>query len=153
MQCNVGQAVDIAASGFFTTSAVKPDPSSMMIGVNNYSAENPEGIRIIIGVQNAGGSFDPIFVDPSSIPLNANATFQPQEQIQWWYEAGSKQGTVFTKHATKIETADYSGPDPATNSWKKKSTFDYRKGTWATTISEYYDSSFAESRKLKSEAV
>ncbi|KAJ5116588.1 hypothetical protein N7456_000936 [Penicillium angulare] len=134
MQCNVGQAVDIASSGFFTTSASQPDPNSMMIGVNNYAAENPEGIRIIIGVQNASGSFDPIFVDPSSIPLNATATFQPQEQIQWWYEAGSKQGTVFTKHATKIETADYSGPDPATQSWKKKSIFDYKKGTWTTTV-------------------
>ncbi|KAJ6023931.1 hypothetical protein N7540_004728 [Penicillium herquei] len=134
MQCNVGQAVDIAPSGFFTTSSTPADPSSMMIGVNNYRSQNKEGIRIIIGVQNAAGTFDPVFVDPDSIPLNATATFQPQEQIQWWYESGSKQGTVFTKHATKIESANYSAPDPATKSWKKQSTFDYNEGTWTTTV-------------------
>ena len=108
----------------------------MMIGLNNYDSEDPNGIRIVIGVQNAAGMFDPIFVDPTRIPLNASATFQPQEQIQWWYEAGSKQGTVYTSHGTKMESADFSAPDPKTGSWKKKSALNYKKGEWHTEVSK-----------------
>ena len=108
----------------------------MMVGLNSYKSDDPNGIRIVIGVQNAAGMFDPIFVDPTRIPLNASATFQPQEQIQWWYEAGAKQGTVYTSHETKMESADFSAPDPATNSWKKISSLDYENGVWTTKASK-----------------
>lgn len=136
VQCNLGQAVDIDSNGFFVPSTVKPDPAYMMIGKNGYKAQSPDGLRIVIGVQNRAGNFEPVFVDPVSINLNMSATFQPQEELQWWYDSGSKQATMFTDHQTPYETASFSKPDVQTNTFFKTSTYNVQDGAWVTTASK-----------------
>ena len=138
MPCSIGHAVDIDPSGRLIASAAWSDPSSMTIGVNNYDSPSANGIRIVIAAQNEKGGFDIIFVDPCTIRLNGSARFQPLEQVQWWYEAGAKQGTMLTsnsstKQATKVETADFSFRDLETYTYTKKTSFDYQTNTWTTS--------------------
>jgi len=133
MQCNIGQALDIDDNGYFMPSSATPDKTSMMIGTNNYKAQNSEGIRIVIGVMGHASRFEPVFVDPVSLGYKMSATFQPQEKLQWWYDSGSKQATMFTDHKTPYEQGDFSAPDPVTGTFTKQSTYSYADGAWTTT--------------------
>ena len=136
MQCNFGQALDIDSNGFFVPSTVKADTESMMIGKNGYKAQSSDGIRIVIGVQKGKGTFEPIFVDPVSINKNMSATFQPQEKLEWWYDSGAKQATMYTNHTTPFETGDFSSEDAQTHTYTKMSSYDVQSGKWTTTATK-----------------
>jgi hypothetical protein len=62
-----------------------------------------------------------------------SASYQPQEQLQWWYEEGVKTSTMISKNLSKKEIGDYSAPDPHSGSFSKTSSFTFNTGKWSTT--------------------
>ncbi|KAL1794108.1 hypothetical protein ACET3X_007529 [Alternaria dauci] len=131
--CKTGQIFDLNSEGVWQKSASSPVPGFMAIGNNDFYTEDaPNGIHITIGIKNKSGSFDPIFMNPVAMGKGMNATFQPQEKIQWWYEAGAKSATMFSTVKGKFETGDFSSPDPVTNTYKKKTQYSFEDGTWDT---------------------
>jgi len=131
--CKTGQIFDLNAQGVWTKSASPPVPSFMAIGNNDFYTEDAQnGIHVVIGIKNKSGSFDPIFMNPVAMGKGMNATFQPQEQMQWWYAAGAKSATMFSNVQSKYETGDFSSKDPVTSTYKKHTQYSFESGTWAT---------------------
>ncbi|KAF5851400.1 hypothetical protein GGP41_004185 [Bipolaris sorokiniana] len=131
--CKPGQIFDLNAQGVWTKSASTPVKDFMAIGNNDfYTDDAPNGIHVIIGIKNKSGSFDPIFMNPTAMGKGMNATFQPQEQMQWWYAAGAKSATMFSNVSSRVETADFSSADPNTSSYKKQSSYGFEQGVWST---------------------
>lgn len=132
-ECKTGQIYDLNQYGVFTKSSSAPVPGYLAIGNNDfYTDDSPNGIHIVIGIKNKAGSFDPIFVDSKFIAKGMNGKFQPQEKLQWWYDAGAKSATMFQVIQSKYETGDFSEPDQNTQTYKKKSQYNYTAGTWNT---------------------
>lgn len=66
--CSLGQSFDIDDDGFFVENDNNPDArdDSLNIGSNNYG--DPDGVNIIIGVQDSKGDWNPVcgyHADPS----------------------------------------------------------------------------------------
>ena len=99
----------------------------MSIGHNGYSPETPDnGINIVIGVSN-GEKFTPIFVDPDKLGPNGSGIYQPQQQLQWWFQESSKTGAMISQQLGPVEQADFS------SEYSRMSSFDTAVGKWNTT--------------------
>lgn len=134
MQCNLGQALDLDKYGRWQHSTQKQVPNFMAIGINGYRPDTAtNGIHIVVGVQGAHGQFDPIFVDPVELGPNMGASYQPQEKVKWWYEAGMKTSTMISSAHSGAEEGDFSAPDPTSKTYTKTSSYNYAQGTWTTT--------------------
>jgi len=133
-QCDPGQVIDLDETGQWIQSTSQPVVDFLAIGNNNFkSGTATNGIHIIVGVQNMPGNFDPIFVDPSELGPNMSASYQPQEQLQWWYEEGVKTSTMISKNVGRKEIGDFSAPDPHSGVFSKTSSFAFNSGKWSTT--------------------
>ncbi|KAF7510763.1 hypothetical protein GJ744_005863 [Endocarpon pusillum] len=133
-QCDPGQVLDLDETGQWTQSTSQPVIDFLAIGNNNFkSGTDTNGIHIIVGVQNAPGAFDPIFVDPAELGPNMSGSYQPQEQLQWWYEEGMRTSTMISKNKSDKEVGDYSQPDPKSGTFAKTSSFTFNTGKWSTT--------------------
>jgi len=133
--CMLGESYDLNATGFWTksTSTTKADPKFMNVGNMLYQYPGADGIHIVIGIQNAGGNFDPIYVDPTPLPPNSSAKYQPQELVQWWYQADIRTSTMISGASTAIGGVDLSSPAPTTNKYYYSTTYNYDSGTWITS--------------------
>ncbi|PMD50909.1 uncharacterized protein K444DRAFT_604409 [Hyaloscypha bicolor E] len=132
-QCDLGQVIDLDETGQWTQSTSQPVIDFLAIGNNKFkSGTVTNGIHIIVGVQNSPGAFDPIFVDPTELGPNMSASYQPQEQLQWWYEEGMKTSTMISTADTTKEVGDYSKPDPKSGLFSKTSSYTFNTGKWLT---------------------
>lgn len=132
-QCDPGQVLDLDANGVWTQSTSKPIIDYLAVGKNNYKSGTPtNGIHIVIGVQLAPGEFDTIFIDQTELGPGMNAAYQPQEKVQWWYEAGMKSATMISSDRSSVETGDFSAPDPLTNTYSLTSSYSFANGVWTT---------------------
>ncbi|KAF1997419.1 hypothetical protein P154DRAFT_441112 [Amniculicola lignicola CBS 123094] len=132
-QCDPGQVLDIDETGQWMQSTATPVKDYLSVGSNNYSIPEVNGIHIVVGVQSAPGNFDIIYVDETELGKGMTAQYQPQEQIQWWYQTGMRSSTMIEQASTKKETGDYSAPDSRTGTYSKTSSYSYTTGTWKTS--------------------
>ena len=59
--------------------------------------------------------------------------YQPQEQIQQWYEVGLKTATIISGAGTVVDLIDMSSPNPLTGQFYKSSTYIYSTGSWTNS--------------------
>jgi hypothetical protein len=128
--CNLGQVYDIDKEGYWQTSQSPPDPDFMKIGIIDVHYPGTDGIHIVVGIESSSGEWDPVFIDPVLLPVGSTAKYQPQEKMEWWYQAGERNGTIIDDDHTATGTADFSSP--ATYYWN--TTFVFDEGQWDTTL-------------------
>jgi hypothetical protein len=132
--CAKGQVFDIGKDGFFTPSAEKPIDGWMKVGKVDYKYPGVDGIHIVVGVKNTiTGKYDAVYIDPTELPPGSSAKYQPQENITWWLEGGSKNGQVYSSTRGSIGGQDYSNPAPKTNQYEWWTTFTFSDGLWANS--------------------
>jgi len=131
--CAKGEVFDIDSNGFFTASQVAKDKNFLKVGKVNYQYPGAPGLHIIIGIQNSEGYFDPIYVDPTALALNDTASYQPQEEIQWWYQTDMRTSTMISTASTSLGGVDFSKPAPTTNKYYYSTTYNYESGRWITS--------------------
>ncbi|ORY09618.1 hypothetical protein BCR34DRAFT_589220 [Clohesyomyces aquaticus] len=132
-QCDRGQVIDLDETGQWVQSTSSPSPDHLMVGKNRLRAPAPKGVHIVVGVQAKPGNFDPIFVDNIRLGVGMSAKYQPQEQVQWWYQSDMRSSAVVEGVSTVVETGDYSAKDPVSGTYKKTSSYSYDTGAWVTT--------------------
>jgi hypothetical protein len=135
--CSPGQSYDLDPYGFWTPTKpdpnVKPDPKFMNVGNIQYKYPDVDGIHIVIGVQNDNGGVDIIYVDPTALPPNSSAKYQPKELVEWWYQTDIRTSTMINGASTAIGRVDLSTPAPTTQDYYYSTTFNYDDGTWVTS--------------------
>lgn len=118
--------VDLLDSGLLSDrSEESPDPDSMTFGrCEGFDCD----VYIVIGIFKGGSSwfadYDTIFVDPE--PCTGSVTYQPQEEVKWWYGHGSGSGTRADEPRAASETVDFS-QTPVVESF-----YDGSEGRWTT---------------------
>lgn len=133
-QCDEGQVLDLNSSGLFVQSTASTKPGYLKVGSNNYQTQSGDnGVHFIVGIQEASGNFSPIFVDPTETGHGMEAAYQPQEKVQWWYQAGMQTSSMISENRGPTETGDFSKPDDVTGLYSKSSSYDFKKGEWTTT--------------------
>jgi hypothetical protein len=101
-------------------------------------------------VQNASGNFDTIYVDPTPLPLNSSAKYQPQELVEWWYQTDIRTSTMISSASTAIAGVNLSRPAPTTNKYYYSTTYNYDSGTWITSADTPPQSLYAPSQDIAS---
>ena len=129
-QCAKGEVYDLDANGFWVKSSETPKPGFMSVGKVKYQYPNTPGINIVIGVQNESGDYDSIFVDPTVVFMNGSATYQPLENIQFWYESGAKTSTMISSAQSSVGSLDCSSPSPKTNKFAWWLNYITSGGSW-----------------------
>ncbi|KAF2835457.1 hypothetical protein M501DRAFT_454869 [Patellaria atrata CBS 101060] len=128
-QCNKDQGYELGPDGYWVASSVKPKPGYMLAKIN-YQYPETSGIKVIIGVQNESGDYDPVFVDTVSMPPGSTGQYQPQESVTWWYEAGNLTATMISSNMTNPGGVNLSAPAPTTNKYEWWTTFIFDDGKW-----------------------
>ena len=136
--CTLGGAYDLNKDGFWSKSpeSVKPNSKFMTVGGVRYSYPGVDGIHIVIGIQNADGNFDIIYVDPTSLAKGSSAKYQPQETVQWWYQTDMRSSTMISTAVASQGSVDLSKPGPITNEYYYSTTYNHNSGTWITSEDE-----------------
>lgn len=62
-------------------------PAPGFILVKNGASHN---IRIVIGIENLNSSFEPIYIDSEALHPGSTTEYQPQENLELWYEKGNR---------------------------------------------------------------
>lgn len=134
MQCDQGQVLDLDPTGMWAQSTATPTIGYLKVGKNNYQTNTgTNGIHFIVGVQEASGGFSPIFVDPSETGHEMAALYQPQEKVQWWFQAGMQTSTIISQNIGPAETGDFTQPDAKSGTNSKTSSYSFNAGKWTTT--------------------
>lgn len=129
---DMNQAFELAPDGYWNPTQCTQVPGFFSIK-SNYSHADSEAVKIVIGVQNATGDFDPIYVDPVPLSQGDIAEYQPQESLKWWLEADSSNATVITKISSVAGGVDLSNPAPQTNKYEWFTTYNAAQGTWTNS--------------------
>lgn len=150
--CKLGDSYDLDVNGFWTKSlsTTKADTKFMNVGKVLYQYPGVDGIHVVIGVQNASGDFDTIYVDPTPLPLNSSAKYQPQELVEWWYQADFRTSTMISSASTATGGVDLSSPAPTTNKYYYSTTYNYDSGTWITSADTPPQSLYSPPRDISS---
>ena len=96
--CDKGQAYDLTNLGEWTVSTTSTGkPGWLTVGTINYAYPGVPGIHVVVGVENpATQTFDPIFIDPTELPVGSSGSYQPQEEVKWWLEGSNLTGSVYS---------------------------------------------------------
>ncbi|KAL4796121.1 hypothetical protein BDV19DRAFT_388540 [Aspergillus venezuelensis] len=130
--CGLGDAYELLDTGYWGESG-DADAGYMCVSKVKYSYPSSSGIHIVIGVKNGGGGFDVIYIDPTALPLQSKARYQPQETVRWWYETEVRTATMITDAVTRYGSADMSQPSPKTKEFYYSSTYTYDDGQWSVS--------------------
>jgi hypothetical protein len=129
--CSIGEGYDIDPNGFWIKStSTSLDSHFMNVGNVGYQYPGTVGLHIVVGIQNDDGSFNTIFVDPTPLARNDSAKYQPQEQIQFWYQTDLRTGTMIDGASTAIATLDFSHAAPTTGNFYYSTTYNCLSGDW-----------------------
>ncbi|KAK0524343.1 hypothetical protein OC834_005574 [Tilletia horrida] len=134
--CNFGESYDINEIGLWVPSAnpAGADPAFLNVGNVGYKYPGSPGINIVVGILNASNNkYEPIYVDPVSLPLQSSAKYQPQESAVFWYEA-NRISSSFIAQATakKGEINTTSATTQGKFEWW--ATYLFSTGQWANSV-------------------
>ncbi|MCJ1373121.1 hypothetical protein MMC20_004348 [Loxospora ochrophaea] len=133
-QCDQGQVLDLNELGIWAQSTITPSPGYLKVGVNKYQTQTgSNGVHFIVGVQEAPGKFSSIFIDQNETGHGMTATYQPQEQVQRWFEAGVKSSTMISEINSIKETGDFFAKDSISGTFSKTSSYNFKNSVWTTT--------------------
>ncbi|KAL9073591.1 MAG: hypothetical protein Q9161_002831 [Pseudevernia consocians] len=133
-QCDQGQVLDLGPKGAWVQSTATATIGYLKVGKNNYQTNTgTNGVHFLVGVQEASGGFSPIFLDPSETGYGMSALYQPQEKVQWWFQAGMQTSTIISHNIGPTETGDFTEPDADSGTNSKTSTYNFKAGKWTTT--------------------
>ena len=127
MECDIGQALDLGNDGYFTASNAPGVPGFLSIGSNQKT--RVQGVHIMVGVKDSTGNWSPIFVDPVALNINQSGSWQPQENVQFWYDNNTRSSAMIDNHKTKPGNADFSQPDDNGN-FHQTATYSTTTGEW-----------------------
>lgn len=149
--CRPGQVFDIDENGLFVNSQAEGKTNFMKIGTNNCA--RGAGIHVVIGIKIGPGSYQPvstpgfrwflvviladrytpqkIWVDSTELGVGMSSWYQPQEEVQWWYEKGTRSATMISGAETDIETFNMSTPRPSDGKYYGRLHLDGH-GRWFT---------------------
>ena len=139
----------------FIQSSSTSDSGYIGIGKNNLKPGTAtNGVYILIGLQRFDGGYDVICQDDDELGVNMSAQYKPLDKLQWWYAHGVKTATVKSKIHGPVETGDWSDADTKTGSRSKTSAYNFKEGTWTTTlVSTHIDQSSSDSHSIQGETV
>ena len=129
-RCEKGEVYDLNSDGYWAKSSEAKVPGFLKVGKVNYKYGDTPGIHIVVGIRNASNDYDPIYVDQTELYPNSTAMYQPQETVQFWYEAGSKSSTMVSEAKVQTGTIDFTSPAPTTMKYAWYTTFLLESGTW-----------------------
>ncbi|KAM7218663.1 hypothetical protein V8F06_005982, partial [Rhypophila decipiens] len=123
--CNLGESYDIDTDGYWTSSPNAGEQGWLNVGKIYYSYPGVQGIHIVVGVWNIKtASYDPIFVDKTTLPHGSSAQYQPHENTSWWLQGGDLTGQVFSQTQSPSTSFDFSVPsDPSTGTYEYSTSY------------------------------
>ncbi|KAM7192655.1 hypothetical protein V8F33_008266, partial [Rhypophila sp. PSN 637] len=123
--CNLGESYDIDTDGYWASSPTAGEQGWLNVGKIYYSYPGVQGIHIVVGVWNIKtASYDPIFVDKTTLPHGSSAQYQPHENTSWWLQGGDLTGQVFSQTQSPSTSFDFSVPsDPSTNTYEYSTSY------------------------------
>ena len=133
-ECAKGAVYDLDAYGIWSPSSEPPLAGWMKVGKVNYKIPDVLGIHVVIGLKNAyTGCFETVFVEPTALPLGSSGTWQPQEQVIWWYQVTDMTGQVFSSTQGTVGGVDMTDPAPVTGKYEWWTTFTSTDGQWSNS--------------------
>ncbi|KAL8795022.1 MAG: hypothetical protein Q9195_002470 [Heterodermia aff. obscurata] len=103
-------------------------PSTALNVVNNYQEVNII-VAIVTGTDSGNPTYNPIYVDPSSLLFNATGAYTPLETIELWWGQNQVTSTIIAGQETPVEQYTLSGPtevyfwyNATTGVWKSQTS-------------------------------